>query len=426
MNLKTINYSDINETLYHEQLPNGLNVYYLPKEGFNKTYVTISTPLGSNVTDFSVDGKDVSIPLGVAHFLEHKLFDKEGYDLSEQFALNDAQVNAYTMNTRTTYLFHCTNNLNKNIETLLNMVFNPIFTEEGIKKEIGIIEQEIRMYEDDPNTVIYMGAIKNMFQTHPVRNDILGTVESISQISKEMLEDVHSTFYNPSNMIMFVTGNFDLNDVHNVIASNVPDVSKKEVTLQTQSESTEVFQKDASKDLEVLIPNTLLAIKLPQTNYTKEHIIKKELTYSILLDMLLGKSTTNFQTLLEKELVNDTFGLDITLEESYGFLLFGGNTMHPEAFYKELEALFDHSTEVDLLEKDFFRTKRQIVGGFITALNSLEYIANQFTKYHFQNASLFELLPIAKSITLDDVKEALCILRNKDSYTTFTVYPKQK
>ena len=424
--MKTTKFTDINEVLYHEQLQNGLTIYYLPKQGFNKTFVTISTPLGSNVTDFSVDGEDVTIPLGVAHFLEHKLFDKEGHDLSEKFALNDAQVNAYTMNTRTTYLFHCTNNLTQNIKTLLELVFNPIFTEEGIKKEIGIIEQEIKMYEDDPNTILYMGAIKNMFKNHPVRNDILGTVESISEINKKMLENVHSAFYNPSNMIMFVTGNFDLEEISNMIKTNVPNKPKKEVKLTSIIENTEVEVKSKESNLEVMIPNTLLGIKLPETNYKNEGVIKKELTYSILLDMLLGKSSENFQELLHKELVNDTFGLDITLEESYGFLLFGGNTMNPKDFYIELQKIFEEANETDLDTIHFNRAKKQIVGGFITALNNLEYIANQFTKYHFQHASLFDLLPVAKSITLEDIKEALYILKDKSSFTTFTVYPRQK
>ncbi|AIO19151.1 Putative zinc protease AlbF [Candidatus Izimaplasma bacterium HR1] len=424
--MKTINFADINETLYCEELSNGLQIYFLPKKGFNKTYVTISTPLGSNVTDYQVNGTKKTIPLGIAHFLEHKLFDKEGFDLSEKFALNDAQVNAYTMNTRTTYLFHCTDNLNKNIETLLNLVFNPIFTEEGIKSELGIIEQEIRMYEDDPNTVLYMGSIRNMFNNHPVRNDILGTVESIGTINKEMLDDVHSAFYNPSNMIMFVTGNYDLDEVLEVIKSNAPVIDKKDVTLNHIIEDVKVNEANGSKDQEVLIANTLLSVKLGATDYNTEDIIKKELTYSILLDMLLGKSSNNYQDLLKKELLNDTFGLDITLEESYGFLLFGGNTNNPEDFYKEMKNILINANVNELSEFHFTRAKKQIVGGFITALNSLEYIANQFTKYHFQNASLFDILHIAKAITFEDVKESVKFLKNKESYTTFTVNPNKK
>ena len=422
--MKITNYSDINETLYYEELPNGFKIYFLPKQGFNKTYVTLSTPLGSNVTSYNVNGKEKSIPLGVAHFLEHKLFDNDGHDLSEDFALNDAQVNAYTMNTRTTYLFNCTDNLHKNIKILLNMVFHPKFSDDGITKELGIIEQEINMFGDDPSTAIYMGVLKNMFKTHPIRNDILGNVESINTINKELLDDVHSTFYNPSNMIMFITGNIDVQEILSVIKNNVPNIEKKIIALNEVFEDTVVFKKEGSEQLDILIPNTLLAIKLKHTDYSTENIIKKELTYSILLDILLGKSTKNYNHLLKNELVNDTFGLDITLESSYGFLLFGGNTNNPKDFYFELRKILQNSNEHIHNLKHFNRAKKQIVGGFITALNSLEYTANQFTKFHFQNASLFDILKIAKSITIQDITKALDVLYNEDNYTTFTTYPK--
>lgn len=425
MKLKITNYSDLNETLYFEELLNGLKIYFLPKQGFNKTYVTLSTPLGSNVTSYSVNGKQKTIPLGIAHFLEHKLFDRNGYDLSEEFALNDAQVNAYTMNTRTTYLFNCTDNLNNNIKTLLNMVFEPTFSEEGIKKELGIIEQEIKMFEDDPNTAIYMGVLRNMFEKHQVRNDILGSVESINAITKELLEDVHGAFYNPSNMIMFITGNIDIQEILSVIKANVPSTEKKVIVLNEVFEDTKVFKNEDSKELDILIPNTLLAVKLKHTNYGTESIIKKELTYSILLDILLGKSTENYQQLLKKELVNDTFGLDITLESSYGFLLFGGNTNNPKEFYIALKDILQNANNKPLSIDHFNRAKKQIIGGFISALNSLEYTANQFTKFHFQNASLFDILKIAKSITIQDLTKAMSILYNNDNYTTYTTYPKR-
>lgn len=422
--MKITNYSDINETLYYEELKNGLKIYFLPKKGFNKTYVTISTPLGSNITSYTVNNEEKTIPLGIAHFLEHKLFDHDGHDLSEDFALNDAQVNAYTMNTRTTYLFHCTDNLHKNIKTLLHMVFNPNFSEEGIKKELGIIEQEINMFEDDPNTAIYMGVLRNMFEKHPIRNDILGSVASINTITKQLLDDVHSTFYNPSNMIMFVTGNIDVQEILSVIKENVPHTEKKVIVLNEVFEDTKVFKKEDSKKLDILIPNTLIAIKLAPTNYSTENIIKKELIYSILLDILLGKSTENYQRLLKNELVNDTFGLDITLESSYGFLLFGGNTNNPKEFYIEMKNILQHANSKTLSIEHFNRAKKQIIGGFISALNSLEYTANQFTKFHFQNASLFDILKIAKSITIQDLTQVMSVLYNDENYTTYTTYPK--
>ena len=424
--MKKINFPSIDETLYHKVLDNGLEVYLLPKENFTKTYVTLSTPLGSNVEHYTVDGIEKTIPHGIAHFLEHKLFEKEGKDISETFALHHAQVNAYTMNKRTTYLFSCTDELETNIETLFDLVFNPSFNEEGIKKEIGIIEQEIKMYQDDPNTKIYMGLIKNMFSNHPIRNEILGSVESLSTITVDMLEDVHSAFYNPSNMILFVTGNIDLDSVITVIEQNSPDIKKRDISIDIQEESLEVIKPHETDQHDILIPNVLLGIKQSGTDFSKEEILKKELTYSILFDLLLGKSTKVYQSLLEKELVNDTFGLDITFEESYGYFLFGGNTTKPDEFYQEMKKILLNadSFEVDL--EHYNRTKKLILGGFITALNSLEYIANQFTKFHFQGASLFDILDAARSITVEDILEASKTLTDESTYASFTMYPKQK
>ena len=264
-----------------------------------------------------------------------------------------------------------------------------------------------------------------MFANHPVRNDILGTVDSISTINKEILEDVHSAFYNPSNMIMFVTGNINVDEVLEVIKSNAPTLEKKDIELTFDVEDRLVLKTDEIQPQEILIPNTLLSIKLDKTDYSTEDIIKKELTYSILLDILLGKSSENYQDLLKKELVNDTFGLDITLEESYGFLLFGGNTNNPDEFFREMKIILQDSDADSLNVVHFNRAKKQITGGFISALNSLEYIANQFTKYHFQNASLFDILHVARSITIEDIKQELEVFKKDESYTTFTIIPRQ-
>ncbi len=421
-------YKTIDETLYHEKLPNGLNIYLLPKPGFHKTYATISTPLGSNVTNYTFEDENHSIPLGVAHFLEHKLFDRNGNDISEEFAMNDAHVNAFTMNNRTTYLFSCTDNLDKNITTLLDFVFNPIFTEEGVKKEIGIINQEIKMYEDDPNTTIYMGALKNMFEKHPVRNDILGTKESISSITADILTNVHKAFYNPANMIMFITGNIDVENTISTIKAllNEDNEFSKVIITNITTENTLAYRKKTEIEHDILQPNCLLGIKLDGTNLLEEDIMKKELTYSILFDIIIGKSTNNYKKLIENQLINDSFGMDITLEGSYGYILLGSNSNYPEELYSALKSILFSLPDTPINKTHFERTKKQIIGGFINALNSLEYIANQFTKYHLLDTSLFNIIQIAKDITLDDIENAKQTLQNKDSFTTVTVFPKKK
>lgn len=419
----------IDEVLYHEVLENGLNVFLLPKKGFHKSYVTFSTNLGSIMTKIKdKDENIIDLPAGIAHFLEHKLFEQDGKDISSLFAKNQANVNAFTQNNRTTYLFSCTDKLQENIELLINFVQNPYFTDEGVEKEKGIISSEIKMYEDDPNTVAYMGLIRNMFSNHPIRSDILGTIESISKIDKKILEITHKSYYNPKNMVIFVTGNFEVEEILQFIKETQTDVSfncKYNSYPDIKIEELTVNKEKEDIKLEVNVPNFLLGIKQEATDFNKENILKKELSFSILMDLVFGKSTSNYKQLLSDELINDSFGLDITLEKTYGFFLIGSETYKPKELEIKLIDIISNLETFKLEEEDFLRTKKQIIGGFIHALNSIEYIANQFTKYYYLGASLFDILDVADEITMKDINDIKKLLTNKDSYSTYTVYPKK-
>ncbi len=421
------NYSRINEVLYHEVLENGLNVYLLQKKGFYKSYATFSTNLGSIFTTIkSKDGDVIELPNGIAHFLEHKLFEQDNEDVSSLFAKNQARVNAFTQNNRTTYLFSCTNNLKQNLDLLLNFVQFPSFTEKGVNKEKSIIEQEIKMYEDDPNTVAYMTLLKSIFTDHPVRNDILGTIDSINKINVDILTKIHQTFYNPENMVLFVTGNFIAEDLIEHIKKNQANIEFNDDyslvnNIPIQDEIAK--KKSIELNLEVNIPNYLLAIKQLPTDLSKENMMKKELVMAMLVDLVFGKSSSNYKHLIQSGLINDSFGIDITFEETYGYFLIGSETQLPQKLDSALKDILSNLQNFEIDELEFFRTKKQIIGGFIQALNSLEYIANQFTKYYFQGSSLFDILDIADSITIKDVKEAVNSLSNEESYSTITVFP---
>lgn len=424
--MKKINYPKLNETLYHEVLDNGLNVFMLPKQGFQKTYVTFSTNLGSLSTNIIIKDKQIDLPMGIAHFLEHKLFEQNGKDVSSEFARNQAEVNAYTQHNRTTYLFSCTDNLIANLDILLNFVQNPDFTEEGIKKEIGIITQEIKMYEDDPGSVGYYGVIRSLFEKHPIANEILGTVETINTITKDKLELVHKYFYNPNNMIMFITGNFDQNEIiKHIKASNYIQKPRNVQEKIILCKNKDTYKQESSTTLEVNIPTYLLGIKQPPVDINKENIMKKELIYSILSDMMLGKSSKYFQDLLSKGFVNDSFGMDINFDRSFAYFLVGGETSKPDELKKYLINAFKNIENFEIVEKDFLRTKKQIIGGFIKSLNSLEAIASMFTKYYYYNCSLFDILDIAKTITIKDIEEARITLANEAKYASFTIKPKK-
>src|SRR3954454_10802446 len=220
--MEKITFDQLQEELFHEKLSNGLNDYILPKKGFNKTFATFTTKYGSIDNTFVPLGKEeyAKVPDGIAHFLEHKLFEKEDGDVFQQFSKQGALANAFTSFTRTAYLFSSTSNVEQNLETLMNFVQEPYFSEKTVEKEKGIIGQEITMYDDNPDWRLYFGLIQNMYQNHPVSIDIAGTVESISHITKELLYECYGTFYHPSNMLLFIVGPVDAGEVTKQIKEN--------------------------------------------------------------------------------------------------------------------------------------------------------------------------------------------------------------
>mgnify|MGYP002639820148 CR=1 FL=1 len=422
--MSRIEYSAVKETMTHTVLKNGLNVYIMPKEGFHKTYATLSTNFGSiNTTVSSKDGVK-SIPHGIAHFLEHKLFEQNSEDVSKQFALQQASVNAFTQTDRTTYLFSCTDKFEDNLALLLNFVFHPQFTEEGIEKEKSIIEQEIKMYLDNPNTVVYMSMLKNLFKDHPITNEILGTIESINTINQDILEETHKAYYHPKNMMLFVTGNINPEDTIAFLEEScVSEFGEMIPQLPIQNDEMKIFRKNESIEKDVLVPNYLMGILLP--SISKEDIMKTELAISVLMDLVLGRSTKAFNDLLSDGLVNDSFGMDISCNESFGYFMIGSESTKPEVLEARLSDILLNIDVDSILKEDFIRTKKQTLGSYIHALNSLEFIANSFTKYYYQNNNLFNLLEVSRELSVNDLKEVQKLFKEKKLYSSFTLNPKK-
>lgn len=219
--MKQIPYPHLQETLYTEKMPGGLQVFILPKAGFKKTYATFTTRYGSVDNHFQVEGREeIRVPDGIAHFLEHKMFEEPTGDIFSNFANKGASANAFTSFDRTTYLFTATEHIEDNLTTLIDFVQHPYFTDENVEKEKGIIGQEIQMYRDNPDWRSYYGLIEAMYSKHPIRIDIAGTVESISKITKGTLYECYNTFYHPSNMILFVVGGINPESIMELIRSN--------------------------------------------------------------------------------------------------------------------------------------------------------------------------------------------------------------
>ncbi|WP_226675405.1 EF-P 5-aminopentanol modification-associated protein YfmH [Mesobacillus jeotgali] len=430
--MEKITFEQLQEEMYYEKLNNGLDVYILPKKGFNKTYATFTTKYGSIDNHFLPPGKGdyVKVPDGIAHFLEHKLFEKEDGDVFQQFSKQGASANAFTSFTRTAYLFSSTSNVEKNLETLIDFVQEPYFTEKTVEKEKGIIGQEITMYDDNPDWRLYFGLIQNMYKNHPVSIDIAGTIDSISHITKDMLYECYETFYHPSNMLLFVVGQVNPDEIMGLIKENQ---GKKEYKNQPEikrvfdEEQAEVAEKKQVLKMNVQTSKCLVGIKAANPTESGKEMLKKELSINVMLDILFGKSSENYTELYGSGLIDDTFSYDYTEEQGFGFAMVGGDTNEPDVLASNLETMLMEAKEGRGLTGDNLeRTKKKKIGAFLRAVNSPEYIANQFTRYAFNDMDLFEVVPVLESLTLDDIKQAANKLIAEERFTVCQVVPKDK
>ncbi|MCM3123243.1 pitrilysin family protein [Mesobacillus sp. AQ2] len=430
--MEKITFEQLQEEMYYEKLNNGLDVYILPKKGFNKTYATFTTKYGSIDNHFLPPGKDeyVKVPDGIAHFLEHKLFEKEDGDVFQQFSKQGASANAFTSFTRTAYLFSSTSNVEKNLETLIDFVQEPYFTEKTVEKEKGIIGQEITMYDDNPDWRLYFGLIQNMYKNHPVSIDIAGTIESISHITKDMLYECYETFYHPSNMLLFVVGPVNPDEIMGQIKDNQSKKeykNKPEIQRKFDAEQAGVAEKKQVLKMNVQTSKCLVGIKAANPTESGSEMLKNELSVNVLLDMLFGKSSDNYTELYSSGLIDDTFSYDYSQEQGFGFAMVGGDTNEPDVLASKLEAMLKEAKSGQgLTAESLERTKKKKIGAFLRAVNSPEYIANQFTRYAFNDMDLFEVVPVLESLTMDDLNQAAERLISEDRFTVCQVVPKGK
>jgi predicted Zn-dependent peptidase len=425
--METIEFQQLDETLYYKKLSNGLDVYILPKKGFSKTFVTFTTKYGSIDRTFTPIGESerITVPDGIAHFLEHKMFEKEEGDVFQKFSERGASANAFTSFTRTAYLFSATVNIFENTETLLDFVQQPYFTEKTVEKEKGIIGQEITMYDDQPDWRLYFGAIENMYHNHPVKIDIAGTIESIDQITAEHLYTCYNTFYHPSNMLLFIVGNVDPKEMMNFIEENQNKKSFKEapeIDRYFEEEPLDVAVKEREIKMDVQQPKVYVGLKAKETNLSGEEMLKHELAVQIGLECLFGRASEFYTDVYENGLIDESFAYDFTLEKGFGFALVGSDSPDPDALVEKILHTVNHANKI-FNEEAIERIKRKKIGFFLRALNSLEYIANQFTRYKFNDMNLFDAVPVIEKITLEDVKEAFQSIQGESQQTTFKILP---
>jgi predicted Zn-dependent peptidase len=410
--MNKVTFDQLQETLYVDEMENGLNVYVLPKKGFNKSFATFTTKYGSIDNHFTPldDQESLRVPDGIAHFLEHKLFDDEDGDVFQNFSKLGASANAFTSFTRTAYLFSSTMNVEKNLDILINFVQNPYFTEESVDKEKGIIEQEIKMYEDNPDWQNFFGLLKAMYKNHPVAIDIAGTVESINKTTKDLLYTCYNTFYHPSNMVLFIVGNVDPEKILEQVRKNQQGktfAKPQEIQRYVEADDKEVNEKEVIKPMAVNTGKCLVGIKESDPSKQGKELLKQELSVQLLLEMMFGQSSENYQTLYEEGLIDDSFSFDYTAENGFGFSVIGGDTSEPEKLASRIQGLINEFKQKPLDDNGIERIRKKKIGYFLKAMNSPEFIANQFTRYQFNEMDLFDVIPTLETLEKEDLTKTM-------------------
>ena len=426
--LEKINYSAVGETVYQTVLANGLRVFLLPKNDFNETYGIISTNFGSVDTGIvSRETKQVTqYPAGIAHFLEHKLFEgPQGKDLLLEFTKLGAESNAFTSFTRTSYLFSATDNVSENLQLLQELVHRADFTKESILREQDIIGQEIEMYQDNPDYRLFFGALANLYPQTSLAEDIAGTKESISEITVENLKENFKNFYHPSNMTLFVIGNFDLEQIAAEIAEQ-----QEKLVFARSSEPIEkipvslhpVVSTDTYR-MEVASPK--LAVGIRGTDFVDEsELYRYKITLKLLFAMMFGWTSKRFQSLYGSGKMDNSLTLEVEVEKDFHFVMLTMDTQEPVGLSHQFRsAIKNFDKDPDVTEEHLDTIKSEMFGDFLHGLNSLEYIATQYEP-HLTGENLLDLPKILQDISLNDVIKLGHRFIDQCDMTDFTIFPK--
>lgn len=411
MDIKKISNTALDEEMQYAVHKSGLRVYVFPKKGFSKYYAIYGTDYGSLNRTFTVPGedKDITVPDGIAHYLEHKMFEEEdGSDAFEKFALTGASSNAYTSFDLTAYLFSCTDKFYENLDILLEFVNHPHFTEENVAKEQGIIGQEIKMYDDDPEWRVFFNSLKAMFHNNPVKIDIAGTVESISHITPEILYKCYNTFYNPANMLLVLVGDIDINEAMKYVDKHIsPERNLGKVKCPEVAEPKERVQEYIEQKLSVSQPMFRAAFKDNMPYMTGDELLKKEIATEIILEAVFGRSSDFYLDLYEKGLIDSTFGTETDIEHEYGFTLIGGESKAPEEVYKEIKKVLDKCVNNGIDKAAAERAKKVLISRDISLFNNVEAMGNAFIRQLKNNQNPLNYKNAVQSVTYEDIMNRL-------------------
>ncbi|RIV28736.1 insulinase family protein [Alicyclobacillaceae bacterium I2511] len=394
-----------------EQLANGLHVLLLPKPGFRQSFCALATHYGSIDRTFRIAGetKFTAVPDGVAHFLEHKMFDSPRGDVFPEFSRNGASANAFTTFDMTAYLFSATGSIAENVATLLDFVQEPYFTEQTVEKEKGIIGQEIQMYQDNPDTRAFYELLRNLYAEHPVRIDIAGTQESIAKIDKEILYRCYDSFYHPANMVFVAVGGFDEVQMMKTVRENQERKTFSPVPLVERNYPVEPVGVNRTRgeiSLAVSQARCLVGWK-DSAGQQGQSLLEQELLTGLVLDVLFGHSSEFYHSQIDQGKIDASFGWEYELTAGYGYSLVGGNTSHPENLYQEILNHVRKFQDIGLSEEDFERCRRKAIGRFYSTLDAPGYLGRAMMSYHLKGANVFDTASVLQGMTLGQANQRL-------------------
>lgn len=397
------------ETLYFGTHPSGLKIYLMPRKGYSQNYAIFGTRYGSVDSEFVVPGDKTAtaVPDGIAHFLEHKMFDQpDGSNVFDAFSKYGGNANAFTSFNMTAYLFSATEYLHDNLRVLMDYVQKPYFTNESVQKEQGIIGQEIRMYDDNAGWKVFFNFLGCLYQNNPVKKEIAGTIESISKIDAELLYKCYNTFYNLSNMLLFVTGDFDVEETLQVIEGSIikNDPFEGQIERIYPEEPEAVEKRYHEQKLSVSMPLFMCGFKDNDIGYGGEKLLKKTIETEILIEMLFGKSSELYNTLYNEGLINANFNAEYNPQIDYGFTSFDGESKDPKAVFDRMLEKVRTLREKGLSREDFERIKKVIWGRYIRSYNDIEEYAHAFLSMQFADIDYFSYDAVYKTVTFEDVE----------------------
>ncbi len=420
--MKRIDYPELHDGFFEEILPNGLRVRVLPRPGFARKFAFLAVDFGSNDRDFTLDGEKFHVPAGIAHYLEHKMFDLPEGNAMEQFAAHGGGNNAFTNYSMTAYYVECTEEFEENLKILLRMVTTPYFTPESVEKERGIIAQEIRMYEDSPDNAVFENLFAVMYPKHPISVPVAGSVESIADITPELLYACCRAFYTPQNMMLCVVGDVDAEEVARLAREYTPAPAPGGVRL-ISGWSGEYSCGTMEKTMEVAMP--MFAAGFASEPIAPQNSLRAEIVGDLAAEVLVGESSPLYQRLYEKSLIDSDFSCGFEQVRGVGLLELSGDSEEPDtvigAVIDEAERIVREGVDAAQLE----RLRRSMIGRRTRELDSFESTCYRMSAYFFEGAEYFDSVRTIQSVTAQDITDFLRTVCRRDRLSVSYIRPKE-